>query len=308
MSAATVSVVILTQRRPLGLEAAMRSVFAQTVDQEDRPELIVVDNDQTPSAQGLVGQLSERAPFTVSYVHESRPGVASARNAAMRHAQAPLVVFLDDDQVASAGWLAALLRVQRHYAADAVFGPVYARAPANIGQHREYFERFFSRLGPNLDGVIDEPYGCGNSLLRRSALPNPTTPFDEARNQIGGEDNLLFQTIKGAGVTFAWSSLASVWEDPAPTRLCLSYTIRRAFAFGQAPTSDCAAANPPDRLGVVRWMIIGLGQAAVFGLIAAGQWLVGVEGRAVTLDRAARGLGKALWWGPFRIQFYGHAA
>ena len=55
-------------------------------------------------------------------------------------------------------------------------------------------------------------------------------------------------------------------------------------------------------------MAIGAAQAAAFGLIAAGKWLLLAPDRAWALDRAARGLGKTFWWGPFRIRFYGHAA
>ncbi len=55
-------------------------------------------------------------------------------------------------------------------------------------------------------------------------------------------------------------------------------------------------------------MLIGLGQAGVYGLLAALQWLVRAPGRAKTLDRAARGLGKTLWGGPFKIRFYGRTA
>ena len=55
-------------------------------------------------------------------------------------------------------------------------------------------------------------------------------------------------------------------------------------------------------------MLIGLGQAAFFELIAALKWGLGAKDRAEWLDRAARGLGKTFWWGPFKIQFYGRTA
>jgi len=49
-------------------------------------------------------------------------------------------------------------------------------------------------------------------------------------------------------------------------------------------------------------------QAAVFGLIAGFKWLTRAPDFAFTLDRAARGLGKTLWWGPFKIEFYSRSA
>ncbi|MBN9318552.1 MAG: glycosyltransferase family 2 protein [Caulobacterales bacterium] len=304
---ARISLITPTQRRPEGLARAGRSLFAQQGVDAAELEWIVVDNDQRPSAQAGVEALRREAPFPIVYVHEPRAGVANARNAAMSIASGELIASLDDDEEAPPGWLAALLAAQSRYDADAVFGPVRGRAPESVGAHRAYLERFFSREGPAEAGVIDRYYGCGDSLVRRSAMPHPTQPFNAARNHIGGEDDLMFGGMQAAGARFAWEPAAWVWEDPAPQRLTLSYTLRRAFAYGQGPSAHCAASSPPDRLGVAKWMLIGVGQAVVFGVVAGFQWLAGRPQRAETLDRAARGLGKTLWWGPFKIHFYGQA-
>ena len=231
---------------------------------------------------------------------------ANARNAAMAAAKGGLIAFLDDDEEAPAGWLAEMLAVQSAFGADAVFGPVKARAPAAVREHRAYLERFFSREGPATTGPMDRYFGCGNSLIRRAALPDWNRPFSKVRNFIGGEDDLLFGGMGQAGAKFAWAADAFVWEDPVPERLTLGYTIARAFAYGQGPSSHSAASG--DRLGVARWMVVGLGQAAAFGAVAAVQWAARSPSRAEWLDRAARGLGKTFWWGPFKIQFYGRTA
>lgn len=300
-----ISLVIPTQRRPGGLAVAMRSVIAQTGVDPARLELVVVDNDERPSAQGAVEAMAGEAAFAVTYVHEPRPGVANARNAALARAKGAFIAFLDDDEEAPADWLAALIAAQAQYGADVVFGPVHGRAPEGVRRHRAYLEQFFSRVGPQAAGVIPHYYGCGNSFVRRAALPDPKHPFSDLRNHIGGEDDLLFGAMQAAGARFAWAPEAWVWEDPAPGRLSLRYTLARAFAYGQGPSSACAAASPPDRLGVARWMAIGLLQALVFGATAAAMGLVGARDFAATLDRAARGLGKTFWWGPFKIHFYG---
>ncbi len=271
-------------------------------------ELVIADNDQIPSARPIAEQVAAEAPFPVRYVHEPRSGVANVRNAAVASATGALIAFLDDDQEAPAGWLGALLNAQAQFDADAVFGPVRARAPRDIAKHRAYFERFFSRTGSEEPGLQAGYHGCGNSLVRRAALPDPNRPFSERMNKIGGEDDVLFGRMQAAGARFAWAPAAFVFEDPVPERLNLAYTLSRAFAYGQGPTVHCAGSSPPDRLGVARWMAIGVLEAAVFGLMAAGGWLVLAENRAALLDRAARGLGKTLWWGPFQRQFYGLTA
>ena len=286
----------------------MRSVLAQQAVDFAALEIVVVDNDQVPSARATIEALAAGAACPIHYVHEPRAGVANARNAGMAKASGALIAFLDDDEEAPEGWLSALLAAQVRYDADVVFGPVRARAPDSVAEHRDYLERFFSRLGPAQAGVIDHYYGCGDSLLRRVALPDPVSPFAAERNQIGGEDDMLFGQMQAAGATFAWEPAAWVWEDPVPDRLTLDYTLARAFAYGQGPSAHCAASSPPDPLGVARWMAIGVGQAAVFGAVAGFKWLTRSSDRADWLDKAARGLGKALWWGPFKIQFYGRTA
>lgn len=305
---ARVTIMIPTQRRPDGLAVAARSVFGQAGVDPSTLELVIVDNDQVPSAQSVANDLAKTAPFPVLYVHEPRPGVAFARNAGMAKASGDLIAFLDDDEEAPAGWLAGLLAARERFDADVVFGPVKTRAPAHVVEHRDYLERFFSREGPSEAVVLDRHYGCGNSLLRRAALPDPAAPFSQERNHIGGEDDMLFGHMGAAGARFAWEPAAWVWEEPVLSRLNLRYTIARAFAYGQGPSSHCAAAIPRDYVGVARWMVIGLGQAAVFGAVAGLKWLTRAHDRADWLDRAARGLGKTLWFGPFKIQFYGRTA
>jgi hypothetical protein len=302
---ARISIIIPTQRRPIGLERAIRSTFVQTGVDLDACELVVADNDVEPSAAPLVEALEAQAPFPVVYVHEPRPGVANVRNAAMAVAKGELIASLDDDEEAPAGWLAALLASQVRFGADVVFGPVRGRAPPEIRRHKAYFERFFSRLGPHEAQVLDYYYGCGDSLVLRSALPDPVRPFSEVRNHIGGEDDLLFGAMKARGARFAWEPAAWVWEDPEPSRLSLGYTLPRAFSYGQGPSSACATKTPPDRLGVAYWMAQGLLQATVYGVLAGLKWALRRPDMADSLDRAVRGLGKTFWWGPFKLAFYG---
>jgi succinoglycan biosynthesis protein ExoM len=301
----TVSIIIPTQRRPGPLALAAHSALRQTGIDAALVELVIVDNDAVPSAQAAVTVLAKAAPFPVVYVHEPRAGVAYARNAGMAAAKGQLIAFLDDDEEAPGTWLADLLAVQAGYDADVVFGPVHARAPDALQTHRAYLERFFSRLDPAAEGVIEHYYGCGNSLLRRLALADPDQPFALKRNHIGGEDDLLFGAMQRRGARFAWAPRAWVHEDPAPGRLSLRYTLARAFAYGQGPTEHCYASSPRDYAGIAKWMAVGLAQSVLFGALAAVKWLLRRPDRAETLDRAARGLGKTFWGGPFKIAFYG---
>ena len=298
-----ISIVIPTFRRPAALAKALGSVLA-LAPFADATEVVVVDNDADRTALATVRALSAGAPIAVRYVAEPAAGVANARNAGVRAADGDFIAFLDDDETASADWLPQALAVQRRFDADTVFGPVIAEIPEDA-PHRAYLQRFFSRLGPDADQAIPGYYGCGGALVRKAALPDQTSPFSPERNLIGGEDDLLFGEMKRRGARFAWAATAAVIEHPAPQRLTLTYALRRAFAYGQGPASDAWAAGPKHWPMAPVWMARGAAQAVAFGALAALRWATRAEGRAEALDGAAKGLGKLLWFPPFKIAFYG---
>ncbi|MEQ7155357.1 glycosyltransferase family 2 protein [Brevundimonas aurifodinae] len=298
-----VCVIIPTMRRTEGVTRALRSVFAQT-DLSTRPvSIVVVDNDPAETARQAVESLRSGSPFPLAYRHEPRPGVATARNSALAETPAPLIAFLDDDEAASPGWLAALLQAQEQTGADAVFGPITGRVPEGTGWASAYLERFFGREGPASTGLINHGYGCGNSLMVRStALPGPA-PFDTGADQTGGEDDALFAALQTRGGRFGWAADAWVEEFAPPHRATMRYALARAFAYGQGPSQTAAKAR--DWAGVARWMVIGTAQAAVWGLAAIGLTAVAHPRRAEMMDRAARGLGKLFWMKGFEPRFYG---
>ena len=301
-----ISIVIPTMRRPAALMRAACSALAQETNASF--ELVIVDNDPEGSAQTAVETLVQSSPIPVRYFHAADPGVANARNLGIASTQGVFIAFLDDDEVAPAGWLAAMLEVQARFDADAVFGPVVARLPDGVKRHRDYLRRFYSRFGPAETCTILDGVGCGCSFLRRDALPARPDPFSRLRNQIGGEDDLLFAEMKAMGARYAWAPDAWVWEDPDPARLTLGYTLQRAFAHGQGPCSAAAARGGARRWPTIAlWSGIGGAQVIVHGAAAAVHALTGSPRLGVSLGRMAEGLGKILWFPPFKIGFYGQA-
>lgn len=299
----TVSVVIPTLRRPAELARALRSLFAQTGVDGRLTSIVIADNDPAASAEATVRRLRDEAPVELVWRHVPRPGVATARNAALAETDAPLIAFLDDDEVASPSWLAALLEAQAVTGADVVFGPIQGRAADAKPWLRPYLQRFFGREGPAATGLIDHSFGCGNSLMvRATALPGPA-PFDVSADQSGGEDDALFAALAARGGRFGWAAEAWVEEYAPAHRATLSYALARAFAYGQGPSQTAAKAG--DWPAVARWMGVGAAQAVVFGGAALGLTLVLSPRRADMLDRAARGIGKLFWMKGLEPQFYG---
>jgi glycosyltransferase involved in cell wall biosynthesis len=296
-----IAVLIPTLRRNESLERALLSLSLQDDAQYLIDAVVVVDNSPEGSARPVAEAWAATLP--VLYVHEPRPGVATARNAGLGQVAAPYVAFLDDDQEAPPHWLGALFATHKALQADVTFGPCRGVAAAAPPWARAYLDGFFSRTGPAVSGPTEERHGCGNAMMTRATALSGDAPFDAAHDQIGGEDDRLFQRLDAQGGRFAWCAEAWVWEHASAHRCRVSYVMRRAFSYGQTPTTD--AAHLRNWSGVARWMAIGAAQAAVYGAAAAGLWALRSPKRLPLADRAVRGLGKVIWW--VTPKFYGQA-
>lgn len=298
-----ISVLIPTLRRPEGLERALRSVFDQEGAAELVQDIVVVDNSPEGSARRFVDRLRRAAPAPLLYVHEPTPGVATARNAGLAACHAPYVAFLDDDEEAPPDWLARLFKTHLEFRADVTFGPVRAVLGKDHPWAQEHLVRFFSRRGPESSGLTETVYGCGNSLMTRATALVAAAPFDVGHDEVGGEDDHLFARIRADGGVFAWAADAYVLEHVLEHRSNLAYALRRAFSYGQTPAR--MAADRRDWLGLLRWVSIGVVQALGYGVATLALWALKRPGRAQLADRAARGLGKVIWW--WTPRFYGAA-
>lgn len=295
-----VSIVIPTFRRPDRALSAARSALTQLTPHDF--EVVLVDNDPAGSALPKLRNLAIDAPRIV-VLHEPRAGVAHARNAGVRAARGELIAFLDDDEVASETWLNELVRVQAETKADAVFGPVRTKIAEPVVAHEDFYTAFFARDPGLPEGATSDVFGCGCSLIRREALL--AEPFSVERNEIGGEDDLLFERMRAAGRTFAWAPGASVWETPEPARVSLRYTMKRAFAYGQGPAYKAWSEERSDWPRVLFWMAVGLAQSLVFFPAAALAFLLQTKRRAFVYRRAVEAAGKVLWFPLFKLRFYG---
>lgn len=295
-----VSVVIATRHHPEGLDRAIRSIFAQREIPQRAIQLIIADHDGFASARRLVAETRTKAKCRVSYVHAPRAGVMAARLAALHRARGTFVIFVHDDEEMPTNWLTSLLRTQAAFDADVVFGPVHGRALQVEGPQRRYLESVFSRCGPAKAKLIDQFYGAGNGLIRRMAILEALAASGDLTGKGVSPDEHLFTAMQTAGARFAWDPEGFVWRDPAPDRLSLRYTLAKAFTYGQRPTVQLAERASAHRLALLGTMVTGLGVAVFLAGLALTKRIRNSPDHAETLDRAARALGKALWWGPFR--------
>lgn len=99
-----VSVIITTYNRAAMVTEAVKSVLAQEMKDF---ELIVIDDGSTDETEERLSIYGSR----LKYYQQENAGVSSARNRGLESARAPLVAFLDSDDL----WLPAKLQVQHKY-------------------------------------------------------------------------------------------------------------------------------------------------------------------------------------------------
>lgn len=225
----TVDICICTFRRA-SVADTLRSLAAQEVAAGVIGAVIVADNDEQPSARDAVLALGRELGLPVRYVHAPARNISVARNACLDAATAPLLAFIDDDEIASPGWLSALLAAMESEGAPIVLGPVRARYAADAPAWLRRADLHSTAPARRRDGTIDTGYSC-NVLFRRAAVADAR--FDPALGRTGGEDDLFFSRLHRAGNRIAFAPDAWVCEPVPAGRARLGWLLRRSFRNGQ---------------------------------------------------------------------------
>lgn len=303
----TASIVIPTFNRHLAVARALASAIAQRVPAAAAFEIVVIDNSPDANARDVIAPIAAASPVPVRYLSEPHPGVATARNAGVAQARGRWIAFLDDDEEASEEWLANLLAVAEETQADAVFGPVVARAEegGDIGPFGKFFSRRMA-FASNTDITARAPYlGTNNSLFDRARCFPEGAPFETGLDQSGGEDSLLLRRLVLAGRRFAWAADASVTEWVPPRRLTWAYVRKRKFLSGQIRSFVHTMAEPSKLHNIAKWMAVGAVQFVLAGIGALVLRPFSAELAERLRAIAYGGLGKVLWMERFRPGLYG---
>ncbi|TGQ81559.1 glycosyltransferase family 2 protein [Mesorhizobium sp. M00.F.Ca.ET.151.01.1.1] len=221
---------VCTFRRP-ELAETLRSLAALAMPDGFEVGVIVADNDDTPSARELVATLSRDLKLTVRYRHCPARNISIARNACLDASEADFLAFIDDDETATARWLAELVATAEESGATAVLGPVRAlyRPDAPDWMRRGDFH---STLPVRVRGEIRTGYTC-NVLLRMGSDSLRGRRFSLARGQTGGEDTEFFDQMHKAGGRIAFAPEAWVDEAVPQARAAFDWLSRRRFRVGQ---------------------------------------------------------------------------
>ncbi|TPM25653.1 glycosyltransferase family 2 protein [Mesorhizobium sp. B2-3-5] len=226
----SIDIGVCTFRRP-ELADTLRSLAAMDMPGGFDVGVIVADNDDTPSARDLVTALSRELTLPIRYRHCPARNISIARNACLDASEADFLAFIDDDETATASWLAELVATAEKSGAAAVLGPVRAlyRPDAPDWMRRGDFH---STLPVWVRGEIRTGYTC-NVLLRMGSDSLRGRRFSLARGQTGGEDTEFFDQMVKASGRIAFSKEAWVDEVVPGARAAFDWLGRRRFRVGQ---------------------------------------------------------------------------
>ena len=186
MSPPSLSAILCTFNRAELLSRTLESILGQTLDQSNF-ELIVIDDGSTDETRKVVESFERRLPLR--YAYQANAGLASARNHGIYRSQAPILLFLDDDDLCSPNLFEEHLKTHVQYPDNhfAVLG--YVALDPNLAEKPVL--HYVTEVGcylfsyPNLKhgDVLDYPYfwggcsSCKRKFLIEYGVFNPVFRF-----------------------------------------------------------------------------------------------------------------------------------
>jgi succinoglycan biosynthesis protein ExoM len=270
--------------------------------------VIVADNDDSASAAGMIARIAANHPLPIRYIHAPARNISVARNAilaACLEVGARYLALLDDDEIATSGWLTALLRQQAADGSAAVVGPVRARYAATAPRWMQAGTVHDTLPELDRDGWVTEAYTC-NVLLDLSVPHLRALRFDPARGRTGGEDTAFFRALMAAGHQVGYAPDATARETVPEDRATLRWLLRRRYRMGQTHASLIASGRGwPSRAAAT--VVAAVKAALCLGM--TGLRVLSPLPRNRALMRAALHVGAvAELIGLDRVEIYGQAA
>jgi glycosyltransferase involved in cell wall biosynthesis len=266
------SVCIATHKRPDGLERLLTSLTQQT----GAPpfEVVVVDNDVGRSAEPVARSFTDSLRLT--YLVEPLRGLARVRNRAVAGSNGDFLAFIDDDEWATPHWLAELDARATERNADVVVGSVTVLFDKEVPEHVRSCSLFQRNNVADGEPVPWKFTHTSNAYVRRSALPDQSSPFSLKFDLTGGEDVELFARMIAGGASVIAASRAEVFEHRALRRANMFWLLRRSMRNG-----NNSVEIEWSRLSGARRLRLGLGA----GYRSISEGVIGL--RAWRRDRAA---------------------
>lgn len=231
--AVTLTVVVLTYRRPQELVRALTAIVEQVdamnaSDGRVTADILVIDNDALASARQAMDAFFR--PL-VRYLVEPLPGIAAARNRGLRETeQSDLLVYIDDDERPLEGWLSSLVATWRQTDAAAVMGRVvseYVVEPGPWIAAGQFFRRPQMATGTQIRIAA-----AGNLLLDLRQVRALGVTFDNRFGLSGGEDTMFSHQLSDRSGRIVWCDESVATDYVPPERATREWVLERARRSG----------------------------------------------------------------------------
>ena len=167
------------------------------------------------------------------YVHEPEPGIVAGRNRALSEARgSDALVFIDDDEIPSPGWLASLVSTWRSQECAAVTGPTpptFEDTPSPWVTASGAFDSWEAA-----DGAQVRSADTGNLLLDLGVVERLGLRFDPRYGLTGGEDSLFTRQLTRAGGVIRFAAGAIVTKRVPAARARRTWVLERSLRSGSS--------------------------------------------------------------------------
>jgi glycosyltransferase involved in cell wall biosynthesis len=233
------SVVVPTYERPRSLARALESILRQTHLPD---EVVVVDNATSAATAAVVRAAANSADLPVRYVREQAPGASSARNRGVAESAGDVIAFLDDDSVAAARWLEALLDAYTTTSGvAAVGGRIELRWPCARPAWVDGLDGYYGTFDLGEERrEIDQPLYpyASNLLFERAAFVGvggfPPELGRRGQSALANEEDGLFRRVAARGLRVLYEPNALVYHRVEGARLTRTWLLRRTFVQGRS--------------------------------------------------------------------------
>lgn len=226
----TIDIAMCTFRRESVVDT-LESLQQLDIDEEWEVGIIVADNDVYPSAKERVLSV-EQTNIPIHYIHAPDSNISVARNACLATSTSQWLAFIDDDELATPGWLRSLVDNAKTSKAKIVLGAVNATYNKNYCTQWMSEGEFYQTRPVFVNGKIVTGYTC-NVLIDRKDEPIKSAMFDLKLGKTGGEDTMFFSSLFRKGCLISYEKRAILYEPIIESRASLKWLWARRFRSGQ---------------------------------------------------------------------------
>ncbi|MCJ7636222.1 MAG: glycosyltransferase, partial [Nitrososphaeraceae archaeon] len=203
-------------------------------------EIIVIDNGSTDNTKKEIEDLNQRYDNRISYFYDPRPGLHIGRHLGAKHARGEILLYCDDDIIASPDWVKEIYACYSKKEVGAAGGKILPKFEITPPKWLKLFHSGYLSLlnlgDEYLEINTNEIYGCNLSIRREVLFKlGGFHPDGMPQNLIkyrGDGESALMTSVVNAGYKTVYNPKAFVYHVIPSSRLTIDYFKQRAFNQG----------------------------------------------------------------------------